>query len=142
MRGFDYYTGMRVQGYVQGAALPILQGGRYDGLLARYGRSSPAVGFAIDVEATAVALEQAAAPVTPAGSNGNGARDGGVLVAGPAREALALVERLRASGRRAALATFEDGLPAAEIGAYSRRWHFSEVRHVRLSPGSSKKKRG
>ncbi len=57
VRGFDYYTGMRVQGFVPGAAEPVLQGGRYDGLLARYGRPCPAVGFAIDVEATAGALE-------------------------------------------------------------------------------------
>ena len=69
VRGFDYYTGMRVQGYVHGAAEAVLQGGRYDDLLARYGRSSPAVGFAIDVEATAGALEQQAeqrAPKPPA----------------------------------------------------------------------------
>ncbi len=59
VRGFDYYTGMRVQGYVPGWPEPVLQGGRYDSLLARYGRSAPAVGFAIDVEATAGALELA-----------------------------------------------------------------------------------
>jgi len=35
----------------------VLQGGRYDGLLARYGRPSPAVGFAVDVDAVAGALE-------------------------------------------------------------------------------------
>ena len=57
VRGFDYYTGVRFQGFVAGAAEPVLQGGRYDDLLARYGRPSPAVGFAIDVEAAAGALE-------------------------------------------------------------------------------------
>ncbi len=75
VRGFDYYTGMRVQGYVHGAAEAVLQGGRYDDLLARYGRSSPAVGFAIDVEATAGALEQLAeqrTPRTPGSRSSNG----------------------------------------------------------------------
>ena len=57
VRGFDYYTGVRFQGFVAGAAEPVLQGGRYDDLLGRYGRPSPAVGFAIDVEAAAGALE-------------------------------------------------------------------------------------
>lgn len=57
VRGFDYYTGIRVQGFVEGAADPVLQGGRYDSLLGRYGRPWPAVGFAIDVEATAGALD-------------------------------------------------------------------------------------
>ena len=40
-----------------GAPDAVLRGGRYDDLLARYGRPSPAVGFAVDVEAVAVALE-------------------------------------------------------------------------------------
>jgi ATP phosphoribosyltransferase regulatory subunit len=57
VRGWDYYTGLRVQGFVTGAPDAVLGGGRYDGLLARYGRAWPAVGFAIDVEATAAALE-------------------------------------------------------------------------------------
>jgi ATP phosphoribosyltransferase regulatory subunit len=59
VRGWDYYTGVRVQGFVHGAPDAILAGGRYDDLLARYGRPAPAVGFAIDVEATAAALEAA-----------------------------------------------------------------------------------
>jgi ATP phosphoribosyltransferase regulatory subunit len=57
VRGFDYYTGVRFQAFVAGAASAVLQGGRYDGLLARYGRPSPAVGFAVDVDAVAGALE-------------------------------------------------------------------------------------
>jgi ATP phosphoribosyltransferase regulatory subunit len=126
VRGFDYYTGMRVQGYVQGAALPVLQGGRYDGLLERYGRSAPAVGFAIDVEATAGALE------VTLGADGrtlnNGARDGGVLVVGPAARALALVDQLRLSGRRAA--ALDGTLAEDQLEAYARRWHFAEVKHV------------
>src|SRR3954469_25500693 len=57
VRGFDYYTGVRFQAFVMGAPSAVLQGGRYDGLLARYGRPSPAVGFAVDVDAVAGALE-------------------------------------------------------------------------------------
>jgi ATP phosphoribosyltransferase regulatory subunit len=57
VRGFDYYTGVRFQAFVPGAASAVLQGGRYDGLLARYGRPSPAVGFAVDVDAVVGALE-------------------------------------------------------------------------------------
>jgi ATP phosphoribosyltransferase regulatory subunit len=57
VRGFDYYTGVRFQAFVAGAASAVLQGGRYDGLLARYGRPSPAVGFAVDVDAVVGALE-------------------------------------------------------------------------------------
>jgi ATP phosphoribosyltransferase regulatory subunit len=57
VRGFDYYTGVRFQAFVEGAPDAVLRGGRYDDLLARYGRPSPAVGFAVDVEAVAEAIE-------------------------------------------------------------------------------------
>ena len=124
VRGFDYYTGMRVQGYVPGWPEPLLQGGRYDSLLARYGRAAPAVGFAIDVEATAGALELAPAASPPAGSNG--ARDGGVLVSGPPEAARAEVAELRRTGRRAAVELA--GLSGEELAAYARRWRFAEVR--------------
>src|SRR5262249_48127120 len=50
-RGLGYYTGAFFHGYVPGAADAVLMGGRYDKLLARYGRSEPAVGLAIDVDA-------------------------------------------------------------------------------------------
>jgi ATP phosphoribosyltransferase regulatory subunit len=62
VRGFDYYTGVRFQAFVDGAPDAVLRGGRYDDLLARYGRPSPAVGFAVDVEAVAGALEIQASP--------------------------------------------------------------------------------
>jgi len=68
VRGFDYYTGVRFQAFVPGASDAVLRGGRYDGLLARYGRPSPAVGFAVDVDAVAGALESIA--VAPPRGNG------------------------------------------------------------------------
>jgi ATP phosphoribosyltransferase regulatory subunit len=127
VRGWDYYTGMRLQGYVHGAPEAILQGGRYDTLLERYGRPSPAVGFAIDVEATAGALEQLPpAALTTAPSHVNG--EGGVLIAGPHEEAFAAAVSARKLGRRAAVV---DGELAGEaLEAYARRWLFTEVRHL------------
>ena len=62
VRGFDYYTGVRFQAFVPGAVNAVLQGGRYDDLLARYGRPSPAVGFAVDVDAVAGVLESTDTP--------------------------------------------------------------------------------
>jgi ATP phosphoribosyltransferase regulatory subunit len=123
IRGFDYYTGIRLQGFVDGAAEPVLQGGRYDSLLARYGRPCPAVGFAVDVEATAGALEVLPAP----NGDGNGLSDG-ALISGPAREAERHADLLRSQGRRAAVDY--GGLEGAALDAYARRWQFKEV--VRL----------
>ncbi len=142
VRGWDYYTGIRFQGYVDGAPDAVLAGGRYDGLLARYGRSCPAVGFAIDVEATAGALE-ALAPegaagalaTLPPGKHGNG----GVLVIGPLEQALAVAEKLRKQGRRAAVDCGE--LADGQVDAYARRWHFTEVVRVPRSRAANSRRR-
>jgi len=55
LRGFDYYTGVRFAAFAGGAPDAVLRGGRYDELLARYGRAAQATGFAIDLEAVAQA---------------------------------------------------------------------------------------
>ena len=57
VRGFDYYTGVRFQASCRARPTRCCSGGRYDELLGRYGRPSPAVGFAVDVDAVAGALE-------------------------------------------------------------------------------------
>lgn len=51
LRGFDYYSGIRIRAWVPGASVPVLRGGRYDDLIARYGASVPATGFALDLDA-------------------------------------------------------------------------------------------
>lgn len=45
----DYYNGIIFQGYTARLAKPILSGGRYDGLLARFGREQGATGFALNL---------------------------------------------------------------------------------------------
>jgi ATP phosphoribosyltransferase regulatory subunit len=57
-RGLGYYTGLTFAGYAPGAGSRVAGGGRYDGLLARFGRPDPAVGFAIDLEFATQALER------------------------------------------------------------------------------------
>ncbi len=144
VRGWDYYTGMRVQGYVHGAPEAILQGGRYDSLLAKYGRPSPAVGFAIDVEATAGALEHVpAAALTSASVAPDGVAQGGVLIAGPHEQTLVAVEEARRQGRRAAAvdgeATGNGALAGDALAAYAKRWLFSEVRQLAAAAPSPRR---
>lgn len=50
VRDMDYYTGMAFHGYVAGLGFAILNGGRYDGLVANFGADLPAVGFAMGIE--------------------------------------------------------------------------------------------
>jgi ATP phosphoribosyltransferase regulatory subunit len=131
VRGFDYYTGLRFQGYAQGASHAVLGGGRYDDLLGRYGRPSPAVGFAVDVEVAAAALEAVQLEKEATiGDAMNGVMSG-VLVAGPALAALKLADQLRAEGKRVAVDLV--GLSGDALVAYARRWSFSEIIQVKDS---------
>jgi ATP phosphoribosyltransferase regulatory subunit len=57
--GFGYYTGLVFHGYIPGVGQAVASGGRYDGLLARYGRDLPAAGFALDEEGLTQARSQA-----------------------------------------------------------------------------------
>ncbi len=60
-RGLGYYTGITFAGYAPGAGSSVAAGGRYDALLARFGRPGPAIGFAVDLEFATQALERAGA---------------------------------------------------------------------------------
>ncbi|WP_139993971.1 ATP phosphoribosyltransferase regulatory subunit [Paenibacillus paridis] len=44
---FSYYTGMTFEGYAADLGFPVVSGGRYDNLLAQFGRPAPATGFAL-----------------------------------------------------------------------------------------------
>jgi len=76
-RGQGYYTGLTMAGYAPGAGSRVAGGGRYDGLLARFGRPGPAIGFAIDLEFATQALERTngrGRPARPGGAARRGAR--------------------------------------------------------------------
>lgn len=52
----DYYTGLTFNVYVNGAAARVGSGGRYDGLTSAFGKSEPAVGFVLDLDALTTVL--------------------------------------------------------------------------------------
>jgi ATP phosphoribosyltransferase regulatory subunit len=103
VRGLDYYTGLVFRVYAPDLGFEVGGGGRYDTLLARFGRPLPAVGFMLGLDRVALLLErQGGAPVAQA--------------AGPARvhggdlgAALAEARAKRASGARV---RFGNGDPA------------------------------
>ncbi len=49
VRGFDYYSGVHFEAYVSGLGAPLVGGGRYDQMLARFGYDCPATGFAFEM---------------------------------------------------------------------------------------------
>jgi ATP phosphoribosyltransferase regulatory subunit len=56
VRGFDYYSGLRVRVWLPGSPQPVVLGGRYDHLVGHYGVDAPATGFAIELDALDAAL--------------------------------------------------------------------------------------
>ncbi|MGO9883560.1 MAG: ATP phosphoribosyltransferase regulatory subunit [Solirubrobacteraceae bacterium] len=56
VRNIGYYTGAVFQVYDPAYGVPLGSGGRYDELLGAFGRSLPAVGFALNVERLHIAL--------------------------------------------------------------------------------------
>lgn len=55
----DYYTGIVFRGFVEGYGDDTLSGGRYDNLISGFGRDIGAVGFAVNIDATANISEAA-----------------------------------------------------------------------------------
>lgn len=46
----SYYTGIMFQGYTEGVGEAVIEGGRYDKLLSKFGLDIPAVGVAINIQ--------------------------------------------------------------------------------------------
>jgi len=58
VRGLGYYTGLVFRAYAPGLGFEVASGGRYDHLLARFGRPLPAVGFMLGLDRLALLLER------------------------------------------------------------------------------------
>ena len=56
-REMAYYTGILFEGFIEGLGFSVASGGRYDNLIAHYGHTIPAVGFAIGVDRILTALK-------------------------------------------------------------------------------------
>ncbi|HEY7201358.1 MAG TPA: ATP phosphoribosyltransferase regulatory subunit [Candidatus Dormibacteraeota bacterium] len=108
IRDFDYYTGVIFEGYGPDVGRPLAQGGRYDGLLGRFGRPAPATGFMVHLDLMGEALRRT-----------GGARELTRLDAAVAwssaglEEALRLAASLRMFGIRAVVDTEPRRLGAA-----------------------------
>jgi ATP phosphoribosyltransferase regulatory subunit len=62
IRDFDYYTGVTFEGYGPEIGRPVAQGGRYDGLLARFGRPAAATGFVVQLDLVSEMLTRSPRP--------------------------------------------------------------------------------
>lgn len=87
---FSYYTGMTFEGYAADLGFPVVSGGRYDNLLAQFGRPAGATGFALKTTRILELL----------GAEGENEENRTLVIydAEGRNEALAEAQRLRAGG--------------------------------------------
>lgn len=60
-----YYSGLIFQGQTRDVGQPLLSGGRYNGMAARFGREMPSVGFGVSLKLLMMALEKQGASFAP-----------------------------------------------------------------------------
>lgn len=58
IRNFEYYTGMVFEAYTAKLGFNICGGGRYDSMMASFGKNCPATGFAMGIDRIILALER------------------------------------------------------------------------------------
>lgn len=67
VQSLNYYTGIIFRGFTYGLGFPLLSGGRYDGLIEKFGMKCPATGFSIGINMAMTALERQKAGVEKPG---------------------------------------------------------------------------
>ena len=94
VRGLDYYTGIVFRVFAPGLGFEVGGGGRYDTLLARFGRPLPAVGFMLGLDRVALLLARQKGQQPPAPELAE------VVAANDLGSALAEARAKRATGTR------------------------------------------
>ena len=123
---YEYYTGIIFQAFTYGTGDAVIKGGRYDNLLARYGKAAPAVGFTTEVDALLGALERQHIGVD--------VEDTMTMVLYPARlEKLALrfAAAHREKGMDMACVRFEQGKMLEDYRLYGLRNQFGGIIYFR-----------
>lgn len=123
---YEYYTGIIFQAFTYGTGDAVIKGGRYDNLLARYGKAAPAVGFTAEVDALLSALERQRIGVA--------VEDSMTMVLYPARlEKLALrfAAAHREKGMDMACVRFEPGRVLEDYRLYGMRRQFGGIIYFR-----------
>lgn len=93
VQSLDYYTGLIFKGFARGVGFEVCAGGRYDGLMNRFGKAAPATGAALYLDLLADALYRQGVVEEPEGTE--------ALVCGSdTRTARRVAEQLRAAGVR------------------------------------------
>lgn len=115
----DYYTGLIIKGYLKGHGEEVVSGGRYDKLISEFGYDVPAVGFAVNVNGIAKAIEKNSGVPAVRGADAVVYADEGYEV-----EAIKAAQKLREQGFIVENAMFND---LESVREYAREKKISRV---------------
>lgn len=119
---YQYYTGIIFFGYTFKTGEPIVKGGRYDSLLASFGKDAPAIGFAIVVDQLLAAIQRQKIALTSPDYN--------VLLVFSEEKIAAAVknaEELRGQGLNVALIPMNPVHDKAYYQEYARQNRYAKV---------------
>ncbi len=118
----NYYTGMIFSGYTYGSGEPIVKGGRYDKLISRFGKDTPAIGFTIVVDQVMDALKNQSKQLEESYSTE-------LLVFSEDRieEAINIASKLRKDGKNIQTLMKNSNLSKEDYYEYAKKMNISRV---------------
>lgn len=118
----NYYTGMIFSGYTYGSGEPIVKGGRYDKLISRFGKDTPAIGFTIVVDQVMDALKNQSKQLEESYSTE-------LLVFSEDRieEAIDIASKLRKNGKNIQTLMKNSNLSKEDYYEYAKKMNISRV---------------
>ena len=124
----SYYSGIVFQAYTYGSGDALIKGGRYDNLLERFGKSAPAIGFAVQLDQLLAAIDRQGVQLP--------VYDRKTMVLYPAQlqeTAVRFAAAQREQGLDVACVRFEAGHVLDDYRAYGQREQFGGIIYFRSS---------
>lgn len=121
---YNYYTGIVFNGYTYGTGDAVVKGGRYNNLLAKFGKDAPSVGFAIYVDDLMSAISRNKIEVNIDYSN--------LLILykrEDQKQAIELASHLRSKDKRVELIRQSAKHGLESYVEYAKKMHFSGIYH-------------
>ena len=122
---YDYYTGVIFKAYTYGTGEAIASGGRYDNLMAQFGKNAPAVGVVFLLDQLMEALDTQKIEVD------TGENDILVLYRSANRKAaIDMVSKLRDEGKSVFLMRKNADISLDEYKEYAKRRNLSKLQYI------------
>lgn len=122
---YMYYTGIIFRGYTFGTGDAIVKGGRYDGLIEKFGKKSPSIGFAIVVDELMNAMNRQKLRIVYTRKNSLI-----IYEEGKELDAIILAKSLRKKAKNVELIKSGSGKTLEDYIAYGKKYYASTLIYI------------